>query len=173
LNGFFVLGLAYSGCNLIAAVVFFTLSVAIHGGVSTAYLASIVDIAPNFAGVVFGVVCTISVPTGYISTVVVGYFTFGNQTAAAWRHIFEICAATLVGCGVIYIWLNDTAIQLWNNLENKSEGSPLATEKQLEKPPEEETVTESHKTTCFDSKLQKKSREIPKNLEETCLTTRI
>jgi MFS family permease len=142
LNGFFVLGLAYSGGNLLTAVVFFTLSVAIHGGVSTAYLASIVDIAPNFAGVVLGVVSTISVPTGYISTIVVGYFTFGNQTATAWRHIFEICAATLIGCGAIYIWLNDTAIQPWNNIENKSEASkelsPLATKKQSEKPPEEE-----------------------------------
>lgn len=44
-----------------------------------------------------------------------GFLTFENQSIKAWQHIFEICAAQLLICGSIYIWLNDTTIQPWNN----------------------------------------------------------
>ena len=47
--GVFVLGLAWSGCNALSAVVCLTLATACHGAVSTGPLASMVDISPNFA----------------------------------------------------------------------------------------------------------------------------
>lgn len=114
LNGFCILGLAYSGCNIIAAVIFFGLSLALHGAVSTGALASVVDIAPNYAGITLGIVSTVTVLAGFISPIVVGYLTFENQSISAWQHIFEICAAMLIVCGGFYIWLNDTSLQPWN-----------------------------------------------------------
>lgn len=43
LNGAFVLGLAYSGCNSTAAIVFATIASSMHGAVSSGQLASLID----------------------------------------------------------------------------------------------------------------------------------
>ena len=115
LNGVCVFGLAYSGCNLIFAVVLFTLSLGLHGAVSTGALSSMVDIGPNYAGITMGIVSTISNIPAFISPIIVGYLTFENQNISAWQNIFEICAVMLIVCGLTYIWLNDTSIQEWNN----------------------------------------------------------
>lgn len=121
LNGVCVFGLAYSGCNLIAAVFFFTMSLTLHGAVSSGTLASIVDIGPNFAGITLGIVGTVAILTGFISPIIVGYLTFENQSISAWQHIFEICAGMLITCGVIFIWFNDTTLQAWNKVPKVAE----------------------------------------------------
>jgi nitrate/nitrite transporter NarK len=132
-NGICVLGLAYSGCNIYAAVTFFTLSLALHGAVSTGPLASIVDIGPNYAGISLGIISTVSIITGFVSPIIVGHITFENQSITAWQRIFEICAVMLIVCSLIYIWFNDTSIQPWNNVESSSiypkELAPLFGEK--------------------------------------------
>lgn len=136
LNGFACLGLAYSGCNANAAVFFMTLSLMLHGAVSSGTLSSIVDIGPNFAGITMGIVSTIGIITGFISPIIVGYITFQNQTVNAWQHIFEICAGWLIVCGLVYIWLNDTSIQEWNKapttLDDPKELVPLKNVKAIE-----------------------------------------
>ena len=121
LNGLCVLGLAYSGCNLISAVLFFTLSLTLHGAVSTGVLSSMVDIGPNYAGITMGIIGSVAIVTGFISPIVVGYLTFENQSVSAWQHIFEICAVMLIVCGLVYIWLNDTTIQEWNKAPKPAE----------------------------------------------------
>jgi len=45
----FILGLAFSGCNSTAAIVFLTAATATSGAVSTGPLASYTDLSPNFA----------------------------------------------------------------------------------------------------------------------------
>jgi nitrate/nitrite transporter NarK len=117
LNGFACLGLAYSGCNITTAIFFLTLSLCLHGAVTAGPLSSIVDISPNFAGITLGVVSTITIMSGFVSPIIVGYVTFENQTIGAWQRIFEICAVMLTVCGTIYIWFNDTTLQPWNNLK--------------------------------------------------------
>lgn len=131
LNGLAVLGLAYSGCSVTSAVFFLTLSLMLHGAVSTGTLSSIVDIGPNFAGITLGIVSTVAIITGFVSPIIVGYITFENQSIEAWQHIFEITAAMLIVCGAIYIWLNDTTLQPWNRtpkaMEFPKELMPLFT----------------------------------------------
>lgn len=116
-NSFAVIGLAFSGCNVMLAIVFMTLSLTLHGAVSTGALSSTVDIAPNFAGVTLGIVSTFGTISGFVSPIVVGFLTFENQSIDAWRWIFLICAGMLFVCGLTYIWFNDTSIQPWNNLK--------------------------------------------------------
>lgn len=48
-QGVCMLGLAYSGCNKITAIVFLTMATAANGAVSTGPLASFVDLSPNYA----------------------------------------------------------------------------------------------------------------------------
>jgi len=126
LNGLACLGLAYSGCNINYAVFFLTLSLMLHGAVSTGVLASVVDLAPNYAGVVLGVNTTISIMTGFVSPIIVGYITFENNSITAWQHIFEICAAMVLVCGAVFIFFGDSTLQKWNNLskEDHNEKEP-------------------------------------------------
>lgn len=77
-NGIFVVALAYSGCNSTAAVAFLTLGTAFHGAVSTGPLANIVDLSPNYAGVVLGISGMIGVLPGFISPIIVGILTYQN-----------------------------------------------------------------------------------------------
>ena len=78
INGIFIIGLAYSGCNSYLAVMFLTLATAVHGAVSTGPLASLVDLSPNFSGITLGLVGMVSVLPGFISPIIVGHLTFGN-----------------------------------------------------------------------------------------------
>lgn len=125
LNGLAVLGMAYSGCNATAAVVFFTLSLLFHGAVSSGALSSILDISPNYASLTLGIVSTVAIISGFISPAVVGYFTFENQNIDAWQHIYEITAAMLIFCGLIYVLFNDASLQSWNNPQKAIEEKEL------------------------------------------------
>lgn len=77
-NGIFTLGLAFSGCNSTAAVIFLTLATAAHGAVSTGPLASIIDLSPNFSAVILGITGTIATCAGFVSPYVVARLTLGN-----------------------------------------------------------------------------------------------
>lgn len=124
-----MIGLAYSGCNDSAADFFLSAGLCFHGAVSSGTLLSMVDIAPNFAGITLGIVSTVSIATGFISPIVFGYITFENQSIKAWQLIFQISAVMLLGSGAIYICFNDTAVQKWNKtpetVDESEELTPL------------------------------------------------
>lgn len=104
------------------AVIMMTMSLSLHGAVSTGALSSVVDIGPNFAGITLGIVSSLGVTAGFISPIIVGYLTFENQSITAWRWIFLICAALLLACGTLYIACNDTSIQPWNKSSDENKG---------------------------------------------------
>jgi hypothetical protein len=69
-NGFVTLGLAYAGCNTLQAEIFLTISLALHGAVSTGVLASLIDNSPNFSGILMGITSAIGVISGFVSPMV-------------------------------------------------------------------------------------------------------
>lgn len=131
LNGCLVLGLAYSGCNLTLATILMTSALCSNATTSASVLSSVVDMAPNYAGITMGIMSTIGAISGFISPIVVGYLTFENQSVLAWQHVFEICGVMFIGCGIFYICFIDTAVQKWNNLSEipdfDEEMKPLST----------------------------------------------
>ena len=121
MNGIFVLCLAYTGCNSVLAVVFLTSALAVHGAVSSGPLASLVDIAPNYAGITLGLVGMITVIPGFLSPFIVSYLTFENQSVEQWKLVFIITAAMLIFCGTIFVLFSDSTLQSWNKI--KKEGN--------------------------------------------------
>lgn len=110
-----MIGLAYSGCEVMLAVVLLTISLMLHGSVSSGALASVVDISPNFAGVSLGINSTFSTFSGFISPIIVGYLTTGRQhNVEPWKYVFLICSAMQISCGIIYMFFSDSTIQPWN-----------------------------------------------------------
>lgn len=119
MNGIFVLGLAFAGCHVVLAVILLTISLMLHGAVSSGALASVVDISPNFAGVSLGINSSFSVLTGFISPIIVGYLTHGRQhSVEPWKYVFEICAAMQISCGILYLLFSDSSLQEWNRPQN-------------------------------------------------------
>ncbi|KAJ8919873.1 hypothetical protein NQ315_006402 [Exocentrus adspersus] len=113
-QGVFMLGLAYSGCDYNAAIIFLTLAVASHGAVSTGPLASIVDISPNYASVILGFCNTIVALVGFLTPMVVGQLTFQNQTSGQWQKVFWIAAGFLFVSGISYVLFAKSELQSWN-----------------------------------------------------------
>ncbi|XP_055840179.1 sialin [Episyrphus balteatus] len=117
-KGCVVLALALYGHNSIAAIVFLTIATMFHGAVSSGPLASIVDIAPNYAGIVLGISGMIGVLPGFISPIIVGMLTLENQTFESWKYVFLITAGMLIGCGLLYVLFGSSTLQIWNTPQN-------------------------------------------------------
>ncbi|XP_026474371.1 sialin-like [Ctenocephalides felis] len=114
-QGIFMAGLAFSGNDHIAAIVFMTLATAVNGAVSTGPLASFVDLSPNYASITLGLSGMISVMPGFISPAIVGILTFENQTIEQWQKVFLLATAMLVVCGLLYLVFADSNLQSWNS----------------------------------------------------------
>lgn len=89
MNGSMVICLAIFGYNALAAIVFLTLALMFHGAVSSGPLASIVDMSPNYAGIVLGISGMIGVLPGFISSYIVGIMTLNNVSACGLEDILS------------------------------------------------------------------------------------
>ncbi|XP_077286256.1 na[+]-dependent inorganic phosphate cotransporter [Arctopsyche grandis] len=114
-QGICTLGLAYVGCDKIAAVVLIMAATATNGAVSTGPLASFIDITPNYASVAMGFSGMISNIPGFISPAIVGWLTLNNQTTEQWRLVFLISTAQLFISGIAYVLFADSNIASWND----------------------------------------------------------
>ncbi|KAH8296929.1 hypothetical protein KR044_001081, partial [Drosophila immigrans] len=134
-KGLVVLALAYFGYNATAAIVLVAVATMFHGAVSSGPLASMVDLSPNYAGIVLGVSGMIGGMPGFISPLIVGILTKGNvsdevcvillstsicslmlqQTIEAWKNVFLLTAAMLIGSGVLYVLFSESMLQPWNS----------------------------------------------------------
>ncbi|KAM7355555.1 sialin-like [Cochliomyia hominivorax] len=113
--GLVVLALAYFGHNAIWAIVFISAAVMLQGAGSSGFMSSMIDIAPNYAGIIFGFCGTIGCIPGFVSAYLVGILTLDNQTFEAWTNVFLICAAVLIVCGILYVVFADSSLQTWND----------------------------------------------------------
>ncbi|XP_073844165.1 sialin-like [Musca autumnalis] len=127
-KGFIVLALAYFGENPTAAIIFYTVGTMFHGGVSSGSLACMVDITPNFAGIVMGLSSMFGVLPGFISPYIVGLITLDNQTFEAWRTVFIICASMLISCGLLFVLFADARLQKWNDYKSRGNDEELRNE---------------------------------------------
>lgn len=114
-NGVFIMGLAFSGCNSTMACCCIIIATALHGAVSSGPLSAIIDISPRYAGVLLGIVNMICALPGFISPLLVSYFTYQNQTIDSWKIVFIISALLLILTGMIYVIFADSSQQSWNN----------------------------------------------------------
>lgn len=118
-QGLFILLLAYSGCNAVLAIVFLTLAITVNGSVSTGALASVVDISPNYASVILGLMNTAVAAVGFITPTIVGYLTYNNQTTKQWQKVFWIGSGISAGCGVFFTLFAKSELKSWNTPKDK------------------------------------------------------
>lgn len=87
-HGVFIVGIGCSGCDIILALVFLILAITVHGAVSAGSLASIIDMSPNFSGIILGISSVFSASTGFLSPIVVSYLTDDN-VCTFWLYLLR------------------------------------------------------------------------------------
>nr|CAD7614273.1 unnamed protein product [Timema genevievae] len=71
------------------------------------------------AGTIFGMANTLSSLGGFLSSLMVGSFTYNNQTYAQWRKVFGILVGTYAGGALMFLVFGSGELQSWNSGSNK------------------------------------------------------
>ncbi|XP_066974260.1 vesicular glutamate transporter 1-like [Macrobrachium rosenbergii] len=96
-----LVAMCFVDCNATLAIVFLCLAVSVNGAKYSGANVGEQDISPNFAGVLKGITNAVNSIAGFITPLVVGAITTGNQTLSAWRIVFGISAVAYVIGGII------------------------------------------------------------------------
>ncbi|GFR62689.1 vesicular glutamate transporter 2 [Elysia marginata] len=100
------------------------------------YLSNHLDLAPSYAGILYGITNTVATVPGMVAPIITGALT-PTGSSSEWRTVFYVCAGVALAGAVIYLLLADGELQAWavpeeGNYEVKvdkdalSEGKPMA-----------------------------------------------
>lgn len=138
-----LIALGYVDCSKqAAAIAILVLAVSLTGFQYSGFLVNHVDIAPPFAGILFGITNSIASVTGFISPAVVGVITKESQSREQWQIVFYVAAAIYLFGAVFYLIFGSGELQHWAREQRETELSiemePL--KKDQEKPPTEAAI---------------------------------
>ncbi|XP_067658052.1 sialin-like [Haliotis asinina] len=123
-----LVGLGYVDCSQRPlAITLLVLGVSLTGFQFSGFIVNHVDIAPAYAGILFGISNSIAAVTGFISPVVVGVITSESQTRAEWQVVFYIAAAIYAFGAIFYILFASGELQPWAR-EESEEGEKMGQE---------------------------------------------
>ncbi|XP_041369223.1 sialin-like isoform X3 [Gigantopelta aegis] len=121
-----LIGLGYVDCTQpVTGVVLLMLGVCLTGFQYSGFVVNHVDIAPAYAGILFGISNSIAAVTGFISPVVVGVITTKGQTRTEWQYVFFISAAIYVFGAIFYIIFASGELQPWARSTQEPEGNAM------------------------------------------------
>jgi nitrate/nitrite transporter NarK len=121
---------SFWGYNRAVSIVVFTLSLGFMGCFPAGFYSNCLDIAPAFAGTIFGVAAAFGSFAGYLSTKILSLITKEQQSFQQWRYIFWILIGVeLVGAGFYLIYASGK-VQSWNSSTTEAEMTKLNQEKE-------------------------------------------
>ncbi|CAL8122496.1 unnamed protein product [Orchesella dallaii] len=118
-----LLGVAYSGCDRVKTVTLLGVAIAANGGKFCGFLVNIIDLTPNYVGILMGIINTISSMPGFFAPWVAGMIINDNPSLENWRLVFLIVAAISFCGNLVYILFASGEEQSWNRGED-SERAP-------------------------------------------------
>ncbi|CAD6228693.1 GSCOCG00006502001-RA-CDS [Cotesia congregata] len=120
LPSFLILGLAFSGCYPVLAVILIMGGIASAGAVTSGPLSNLVDLSPNYASILLGICGLVIDIAGFVSPIIVGFLTNDNQTIGQWRLIFIIAFLNMAICCLIFCIWGTAEEQSWNQYHTVS-----------------------------------------------------
>lgn len=112
-----LIGMTYAGCDDILAVSMMILALALNGAACQTSLQNHQDLAPNFAGSLYGIMNTFGSFPGFILPSLIGFLAESDtDKVLAWRPIFWISAFVFISATVIFWIFGSAQIQPWNDL---------------------------------------------------------
>nr|XP_039254795.1 sialin-like [Styela clava] len=119
----FVVLAGYIGCDVAAAVAFFSISVAFNALTVSGCKANTVEIAPKYGGIVYGISNTIANIPGFLAPQVVGIMLKEDDSLSQWQKVFWVSAAVYLFGAIVYLIVGSGVEQPWaagKILKNKS-----------------------------------------------------
>ncbi|XP_042217482.1 putative inorganic phosphate cotransporter isoform X2 [Homarus americanus] len=107
-------------CNRGATIALLFTAVTLQGGIYTGFMVNHVDIAPNFAGTLFGITNAAATIPGWVAPMTVGALTNNQQTFGQWRKVFFISAGIFVVDALFFLLYASGKEQEWNKVPEKS-----------------------------------------------------
>ncbi|XP_037825663.1 sialin [Lucilia sericata] len=116
--GILLIILAYFGKDPYVCVAIMTVSLGFNGAATASNLQNSQDLAPNYAGTLYGIINCVGTTPGIFSPIIVAAFTKENNTIEQWHYVFIIGAAAYIIPAFIYWIFGSGKIQKWNELDN-------------------------------------------------------
>ncbi|XP_012218429.1 sialin isoform X2 [Linepithema humile] len=115
--GVFLILVGYVGCDFVLANVFLFFALSFNGAALISNLSNNQDLAPNFAGFLYGIMNTVGTISGMIIPPIVEEVAgkHGNPIDR-WQILFWMGAAVCIGSMVIFLFGGSGNIQSWNEL---------------------------------------------------------
>ncbi|XP_030566420.1 sialin [Drosophila novamexicana] len=117
LPGVMLIVLAFCGRDPYVCVAIMTISLGFNGAATSTNLANSQDLAPNFAGTMYGIINCLGTTPGIFSPLIVAAFTHEKNTIDEWFWVFVIGAAAYI-LPAIFFWIFGSGkIQKWNEVQ--------------------------------------------------------
>ncbi|XP_065204361.1 sialin-like [Planococcus citri] len=129
--GMTILIISFSGCNVMVAVIMLIVAVTLQGTIPAGPMAKVIDMSPNFSGVVQGISGTLSVLSGFIGPILVGNLTQNNQTSVQWQKFFIITAVICSSTGALDLIFGTSKLQPWNSVKPELSKEQQSTQAKL------------------------------------------
>ncbi|XP_008550970.1 vesicular glutamate transporter 1 [Microplitis demolitor] len=113
--GVSLLIMTYVECNAFAAIAMMILALALNGAACQTSLQNHQDLAPNFAGSLYGVMNVFGSVPGFIIPAAVGALTNHHNGVDEWRWMFWISAIVFFSATVLFWIFGSASIQPWND----------------------------------------------------------
>ncbi|XP_055083190.1 sialin-like isoform X2 [Periophthalmus magnuspinnatus] len=111
-SAIFLVAAGYTGCNYILAVTFLTISSSLGGVTTSGFNINHLDIAPSFAGIIFGITNTFATIPGMVGPVIARSLT-ANNTMEEWKTVFYIATAINLFGATFYTVFGQGSVQPW------------------------------------------------------------
>ncbi|XP_055372642.1 sialin [Condylostylus longicornis] len=112
--GLFLILLGLVGRDPYVCVTIITLSLGFNGAASVTNLQNSQDLAPNYAGTLYGVINLFGTTPGFFSPLVVASFTHDENTLEQWKYVFFVGSAVYITPALFFMIFGTAAVQPWN-----------------------------------------------------------
>ncbi|KAL9915576.1 sialin isoform 1-T2 [Glossina fuscipes fuscipes] len=119
LPGVFLIILAYFGKDPYVCVALMTVSLGFNGAASVTNLQNSQDLAPNYAGTLYGIINFLGTTPGFFSPMLVAAFTEENNAIEQWHWVFIIGGLIYIVPALIFWLIGSGSVQKWNEFEGK------------------------------------------------------
>merc|ERR1719357_2200277 len=109
-----LVGLSFVGCDRTLAIVWLCISMGLNAACYSGFTSNTIDLSPNYAGTVMGVLNMVGNVAGFVTPYIVGTIINGNQTQAAWRTAFLLSTGVYTVCNLVFVIWGSTEVQPWN-----------------------------------------------------------
>ncbi|XP_022823009.1 uncharacterized transporter slc-17.2-like isoform X1 [Spodoptera litura] len=120
--GLLLFALGYAGCRPMLSVGLISFSLGLNGAACLTNLVNHQDLAPNFAGTLYGLANGVGNTAGFITPLVTAYFTRDGNGFAQWRLVFLVGSLLYILTAVWFIIFGTSETQPWNYPENNEPG---------------------------------------------------